>query len=381
MGNNLGERVAQRAQQTMAATAEVAVQQDAGSVAKSAPQTVAQYIRSMEPQFAAAMPQGAEATQLIRDALTALRTTKNLDRCDHLSVLGALMTCAQLGLRPNVPSLGLCWLLPFKKREFRDGKWTETWQCQLIMGYQGYRELAQRTGQIASIAGHVVYENDEFEVEYGLNERLVHKPCRGKPRGAATDYYAVVRFVNGGYSFFAMSKPEVEEHRDQYAMAVKYEKGVRTIVGPWRDNFDAMAVKTCFLKLAKWMPKTPDLAAAVAADGTVRVDLQANLDAIHHAEHPEPESAALEGAGDQDVIDGVVEATVPDEDPQPTLSLHARGHDTAQAWRPDCEECKGNTAAQQHYQTHSADEPSCDFCQQEIRWMNNGTGDASGAKK
>jgi recombination protein RecT len=373
MGQNLGERVNKRAQQTKATTAEIAVQEP-GAVADAAPQTVSQYIRSMEGQFAAAMPKGAEATQLIRDALTALRTTKNLDRCDHLSVLGALMTCAQLGLRPNVPSLGLCWLLPFKKRENIDGRWTETWQCQLIMGYQGYRELAQRTGQISSVIGHIVYENDEYEIEYGLNERLYHKPCRKGPRGAATDYYAVVRFVNGGYSFMSMSKPEAEEHRDRYAMAVKYEKGVRTIVGPWRDNFDAMALKTAFLKLAKWMPKTSELAAAIAADGSVRVDLQPNLDAIHHAERPEPDGAALDDAAEQ----GAIEGEIVHEKPVP--ASHVDGHGKAMAWDPECAECAGDTAGRQHHETHNSDEASCEYCQKEVRWMNNGTGDASGAK-
>lgn len=383
MGNNLGERVAQRAQQTKAASGEVAVQ-DSGAVTTAAPQTVAQYIRAMEKQFHAAMPKGAEATQLIRDALTALRTTKALDLCDHLSVLGALMTCAQLGLRPNVPSLGHCWLLPFKKRVLlgtdQNGKeqWGDSWNCQLIMGYQGYRELAQRSGQIASIVGRTVHELDHYDVEFGLDEKLAHKPARGR-RGETTDYYAIVRYTNGGYTFWTMSKEEVEDHRDRYAMARKYDKALKkkVIVGPWVDNFDEMAVKTVFLRLSKWMPKTPELAAAIAADGTVRVDLAANLDAIHHAERPEPEASALEGAEDQDVIDGEV---VNEKPKLKRYTPHVDGHGKAMAWDPECPDCQGDTAGQQHHETHNSDEASCDYCQREARWMNNGTGDASGAK-
>jgi recombination protein RecT len=385
MGNKLGERVAQRAQQTKAATAEVAVQ-GAGAVEAAQPQTVAQYIRSMEKQFEAAMPKGAEATQLVRDALTALRTTKNLDLCDHLSVLGALMTCAQLGLRPNVPSLGHAWLLPFRKRvQDEHGNWGNgPWYCQLIMGYQGYRELAQRSGQIASVVGRVVYENDFYDVELGLDEKLVHKPFRGGPRGEATDYYAIVRYINGGYSFWPMSRLEVEDHRDKYAMARTYDKTLKrkVIVGPWVDNFDEMAVKTAFLRLSKWMPKTPELAAAIAADGTVRVDLTPNLDAIHHAERPDPSAAALDGGEEQAALDGeIVDGEVVGHSAPQQADSHTEGHGKAMAWDPECVDCQGDKAGQQHHETHNADEPSCEYCQREVRWMNNNTGDASGAKR
>jgi len=347
MGANLNERVKQRA--------EVAVQPTPAGVEPAAPKTVAQYIRSMEAQFEAAMPRGAEAAQLIRDALTALRTQKNLDQCDHLSVLGALMTCAQLGLRPNVPSLGHAWLLPFKRREKVNGNWRDTWQCQLIMGYQGYRELAQRSGQIASVVGRVAYANDTFDIEYGLEEKLVHKPFRGGPRGEPTDYYAVVKYTNGGYSFWSMSKTEAEEHRDKHAMARKkvYDDqgkatGQEIIVGPWRDEFDTMAVKTAFLKLSKWMPKTSELAAAVAADGTVRMDLTPHPDAMFYGERPDPREAVAD-----------IETAEP---------KHANGHGLGRAWSPDCEDCQGDTAGEAHDQLHIEPEESCTYCAREAAW-------------
>lgn len=276
MGNNLRQRVNQRATST-----EVATQALEGEA------TLAQYIRGMEEQFAAAMPRGAEAAQLVRDALTALRTTPKLAECDRLSVLGGLMTCAQLGLRPNVNGLGHAWLLPFWDRNFeRPGGGKGGRRAQLIIGYQGYRELAQRSGQVADVIGRIVHENDKYAVAYGLNEKLEHEPFLDGPRGSAKHYYAIVRYTNGGYSFWTLSRLEVEEHRDKFAMA----KRDGEIIGPWRDNFDEMAVKTAFLKLTKWMPKSTELAAAVEADGTVRVDLTPSPDAMLHGERPDPDS-------------------------------------------------------------------------------------------
>ena len=55
-------------------------------------------IKRMAPEFNLALPKGKEATQLVRDAITCLRKIKNLDACDAPSLLGSLMTCAQLGL-------------------------------------------------------------------------------------------------------------------------------------------------------------------------------------------------------------------------------------------------------------------------------------------
>jgi recombination protein RecT len=260
--------------------------------------SLAQKIQNMEEHFRRAMPRGAEATQLVRDALTCLRTTPKLMECEPQSVLGSLMTCAQLGLRPGVPGLGHAWVLPFYDRNL---KWLDEnnrersggQRAQLIIGYQGFRELAQRTGQISTMIGRVVYANDMFELDYGIADNLVHRPRLDGPRGDAVGYYAIVKYTSGGYAFWHMSRSEVEEHRDRFAMARKpiWENGKKTgqteIVGPWRDNFDEMAVKTAFLRLAKWIPKNTDLATAIEADGTVRVDVTPDTDAMLYAERPD----------------------------------------------------------------------------------------------
>lgn len=298
MGQNLRERVNVRATTT---STDVATREGD----EKPEMTLGQYIKAMEGEFANAMPKGTEATQLVRDALTAVRTTKNLDKCDHLSVLGGLMTCAQLNLRVGV--LGHAWLIPFWNKKYEQdekGAWRGHFQAQLIIGYQGFRELAQRSGQIASVVGRVVHEKDHYEVEYGLDENLVHKPFLTGPRGEAIAYYAVVKYTNGGYSFWHISKAEAEEHRDRFAMAKYWDKEKKSwvVVGPWKDDFDAMSVKTAFLKLSKWMPKSTELAAAIAADGTVRVDLSANPDAMLHAERPEPD----------ETVDGEVLASTDD---------------------------------------------------------------------
>jgi recombination protein RecT len=235
--------------------------------------TLSQQIKTMEHQFALAAPRGMEAAQLVRDALTCLRQTPKLAECEPTSVLGALMTCAQLGLRPGV--LGHAWVLPYW-----DGK-ARRLNAQLVIGYQGLVDLAHRSGKIASLVARAVHANDHFDIAYGLADTLVHRPAMTGPRGDVTGYYAVVKLTTGGAAFWYMTRDEMVEWRDRYAP--KNRDGA--VVGPWKSDFDAMGMKTCVRQLAKWMPKSTELAVALAADESVRVDVTPTMDAAETSFH------------------------------------------------------------------------------------------------
>jgi recombination protein RecT len=256
-------------------------------------------IKKMEAQFQLAMPKGVEAKQLIRDAMTVLSTNPGLATCDRNSVLGALMTCSQLGLRPGV--LGQAWVIPFRGKG------------QLIIGYQGLIALAQRSGDIASISARIVYENDHFDYEYGLNDRLVHRPTDGD-RGEAIAYYCVVKSTRGGVYWEVITKRGAEVHRDKFAMAKKDGRAV----GPWAEHFDAMALKTIVMKVLKFAPRSTELFSAIAADESVRVDLTPTADITT--------SLVDIPAGSDDIVDGEVEdGDFPPADQDPTVNGEMAG--------------------------------------------------------
>lgn len=259
-------------------------------VARKAPQTLAEQIKAMESQYAMAMPRGAEAGQLIRDGLTCLRNTPKLAECLPGSVLGGLMTCAQLGLRPGVPNIDHAWLIPFYDKHSRALK------AQLVIGYKGMIELGHRSEKIQSLIARTVRANDHFDLEYGLEDRLEHRPLLRGERGPSVGYYAVAKFTTGGHAFIYMSREEVEEHRDKYAMA---RNKAGEIVGPWADpmQFDGMAQKTCVRQLAKWIPKATDLQTAVAADGSVRFDVDPGMSAAEASAPAVPDE-------DEGIVDG-----------------------------------------------------------------------------
>lgn len=242
--------------------------------------TMSEQIEAMRDEYQKAMPRGMEATQLVRDAHTALRKTPKLADCTPASFLGGLMNIAQLGLRVGV--LGQAWLLPLWNSKDR------CYEAQLIIGYRGMTELAYRTGVIKSIRARSVRDVDDFHVSYGLHEDLRHVPVLHGDRGEPAAYYAVAEFypprpgLDAGHAFWVFTHQEMIDHRDKFAMA-KTKDG--RIVGPWRDNFESMALKTCIRALSRYMPQATELNQAIAADETIRVDSSIDPDAMLTGKH------------------------------------------------------------------------------------------------
>lgn len=241
--------------------------------------TLAGQLQRMAPEYQAAMPKGREATQLIRDAMTCLRTIKDLDKCEPTSVLGALMTCAQLDLRPGVAGLGHAWPLPFW-----DGK-TQGLKAQLVIGYKGYIELGYRSGKLAGIASRIVYENelDDFEFIYREDgDILTHKPSYRGLRGEIVCFYSTARIIGGGYNLTEpVSREEMEAHREKYAPRDRNKK----MTGPWVNHFPAMGKKTMILRNFANLPKSAEMYIAMEADNGIRVNLAPEANAAEVTEH------------------------------------------------------------------------------------------------
>lgn len=225
-------------------------------VAKTDPKrkTMQQYIKSMEGEIARALPSVITPERFTRIVLSALSVNPALGSCTPGSFLGAMMTSAQLGLEVNTP-LGQAYVLPYKNKGVLE--------AQFQLGYKGLIDLAYRSGEIAVIQAHVVYENDEFTCEYGLEPKLIHKPADGD-RGQAVKVYAMFKTKGGGYGFDMMSMEEVRAH------AAKYSKSYLSGFSPWKTNFEEMAKKTVLKRVLKYAPLKSDFVRAAVQDETVK---------------------------------------------------------------------------------------------------------------
>jgi recombination protein RecT len=272
-----GAALAVRSQNQEAAPAERALMDD---------------IRRMEPEYQAAMPRGIEAVQLTRDAFTLLRNTPKLGECNRVSVLGGLMTIAQLGLRAGV--LGHSYLLPFWNRNGgpKDDRGNPRGEmvAQLVVGYRGYVELAHRSPLVAGFSARTAFEHDEFAVRLGTAEEIVHVPHLEGDRGKPIAYYAVVKFANGGFTFRYKTAAEMRNHRDRYAKS--------PAKGPWKTQFNEMGEKTMSRDVSKYVPQATALQAAVAVDESVRMNLDVDTPPAEAATFVDGEVVEPEPSGD-----------------------------------------------------------------------------------
>lgn len=233
------------------------VREQAISAADTRVADVRRLINKMAPAIGKALPAVLTPERFTRIVLTAISTNPKLAECTQESLLGAVMTGAQLGVELNTP-LGQSYLIPRWNGQKRCN------ECTFQLGYKGMIDLAYRSGKISTISAQVVYSNDKFEFELGLEPKLVHKPCMSGPRGNAVAYYASYRTSDGGYGFEVMSRDEVDEHRK------KYSPSANSSYSPWSTNFDEMAKKTVVKKMLKYAPISTDYQRAVAGDEQVR---------------------------------------------------------------------------------------------------------------
>ena len=232
---------------------------------KERPKTLAGWINSMKPEIERALPKHIDADRIARIAITAIRTNKDLQSCEPMSFIAALMQASQLGLEPNTP-LGEAYIIPYKDKGVPSARFE--------VGYKGLLSLAHRTGEYQTIYAMEVYANDEFDYAYGLEPYLTHKPAE-EPEGEPVRYYAVYHLKNGGREFRVWSRKKVEQHADKYSMAFK-----RGWTSPWKTDFDSMAKKTVLKDLLKYAPKSIEFSRALSMDETIKHEVAEDMSEV-----------------------------------------------------------------------------------------------------
>lgn len=210
---------------------------------RNKPTTVRGWIESDEfkSQVAKALPRHLTPDRFLRIAVTALLKTPKLADCTPASVMQCLLTCSQMGIEPDGRRAHL---IPYKDA------------CTLIIDYKGLVELAMRSGEISNLHADVVCEKDEFD--FNLGEITKHRVDYRKPRGDVFAVYALARFKDGSVKAEVMTREDVEAIRKRSRAGTS---------GPWVTDWNEMAKKTVFRRLAKWLPLASEqFRAALEAD-------------------------------------------------------------------------------------------------------------------
>lgn len=249
------------------------IQKQTAEMGKTAEKkTMQQYIKSMEGEIAKALPSVMTPERFTRIVLSAISVNPKLAECTPKSFLAAMMQSAQLGLEVNT-ALGQAYVLPYKNKGVLE--------AQFQLGYKGMIDLAYRS-DVKTIQAHVVYANDEFDCEYGLDPKLRHVPADGD-RGEPVKVYALFKTAGDGFGFEVMSIDDVRKH------AQKYSQSYGSSFSPWKTNFEEMAKKTVLKKVLKYAPLKTEFVKAVAQDGTIKTEISPDMYDVPAEAIPEAE--------------------------------------------------------------------------------------------
>ena len=200
---------------------------------------------AIETQLAGAMNSAA----FVRAAISTISSSPQLQQATPSSVLGGIMLAAQLKLEIG-PALGHFYLTPRKEKGQQI--------CLPIIGYQGYIELAYRSGRIEKIETFLVRDGDKFD--HGANSERGRffdwNPADYDETRQWTGVVAMAKIKGAGTVWAYLPREKVEARRPSY-----WDKGT-----PWQTNPEEMARKTGIRALAPYLPKSTELGKAIEAD-------------------------------------------------------------------------------------------------------------------
>jgi recombination protein RecT len=217
----------------------------------------------LKKKFQMAVPKWLSVDRLLRVVFSSVLKNPKLLQCTTESLMSAIMQCAQLGLEPI---LGRAHLIPYRNNK-KKGKPLE---CQFQPGYQGLVDLAERSGKIEAVKAHVIYENDEYAITYGLDENLIHKPVsgdRGKPIGA----YTVWTRTSGVKTYSFMWLDDIYKAFRSKSEAYRYAVSQNSTNTPWIENESEMMKKSLIKRHSKTEPASIEFMTAVALDNAAEV--------------------------------------------------------------------------------------------------------------
>lgn len=194
---------------------------------------------------------GKKAAGFMSSIIAVTNNNNYLMKADPATVIGAAAQAAMLDLPIN-QSLGFAYIVPYKGA------------AQFQLGYKGYIQLAQRSGQYVDIGAKTVYEG---ELEY--ENRLLDKFKFGNRIGdKVIGYLAYFRLTNGFEKMLFMTLDEMQAH------AKKYSQNYKGGTDKWGlADFNVMAEKTVIKRLlSKFGPlsiESVQMSQALSNDGGV----------------------------------------------------------------------------------------------------------------
>jgi len=209
---------------------------------------------------------GQKGVGFISSVLSVVNSNKLLKDADQNSIYTSALMAASLDLPIN-QNLGFAYIVPYNENyQDNNGKWQKRQLAQFQLGYKGFIQLAQRSGQYRTINSTDVREG-ELVVHDRMTGEITFKwigDSAERLTKKIVGYVSYFELMNGFKSTFYMTVEEIEAHAKRYSQSYKSGNGI------WKDDFPSMAKKTVTkLNLSKNGPLSIEMQKAVLADQAV----------------------------------------------------------------------------------------------------------------
>lgn len=202
---------------------------------------------------------GKRASLFTNNILAVVSNSAVLQKCKPLSVIYAGMQATANDL-PLGNNLGFAYVIPYGQ------------DAQFQMGYKGFIQLAQRSGQMRIINVREVKEGELVGEDFVSGElQFKMLPYGDREKARRVGYVGFFELTNGFRKMEYWSVEKLEQHAVLYSQTYKsYKKYNEGKGGVWASNFDAMAKKTVLKNLiSKYAPLSVQMQNAISADQAV----------------------------------------------------------------------------------------------------------------
>lgn len=197
---------------------------------------------------------GKRSSQFIVSVLQIAAQNSLLAKADPVSIYQSAIVAATLDLPLN-QNLGFAYIVPYNTKQ-ADGSYKTVAQFQ--MGYKGFIQLAQRSGQFKSIYSAPIFEG-QIKDENPLEGYVFD--FNNKKSDVVIGYAARFKLINGYEATYFMSIEQLKKHGSKYSKTFSNKSGL------WNTDFDSMASKTVIKQLlSKFAPLSVEMQKAVVAD-------------------------------------------------------------------------------------------------------------------
>ena len=178
--------------------------------------------------------------------ITLYNTSDSLRRCSPTGIIQAGLNSVKYNF-PLDNNLGFCYVVPYKGF------------AQFQIGWRGYVQLAQRTGQYLCINVTEVKEGEYLGFDIASGRPKLGEPAENREELPDVGYLAYFKLLNGAEYYYYQTRQQIEAFKNRYSPAAN--------CGPWVSNFSEMAKKTVLKHLLKnFGPLTAEVASALKAD-------------------------------------------------------------------------------------------------------------------